>query len=190
MTVGNEITVRISCKKSDFLCFIKDKGFKATRTFILHDYYYFPSDLDFKSFSIRDIVRQAVLVRDIQGESYKPLLTFKKKEINDKGEILNQKSYNCPISDIGAARQFLEAIGYKYGFEIFENGTVFSDGKAEFELKDIKELGLLIEVETDSNFSSMDMLKKLLDDYEFPYDHSNYFVKKAEIFTERMLNKK
>lgn len=177
---NNEITVRINGGFDEVIEILKDKGFKISDKFSLEDSYFIPKDIDINKMTVRQILEKAVIVRDV-GRC--KVLVFKKKEIDEKGNILSQKKVECDILNIEDGKRFLEAIGYKEIMEIAEDDIAYSKDDLGVVLKNVKNGDNLIEVETKDkeNLSTIEELKRKLLELNLPIDTSNFFVKKAEV---------
>ena len=133
-----------------------------------------------------------MLVRDITDKMTKErpkLITFKIKNFDESGKILNQESVNCKIYDIEDAKKLLKAIGYKEIMNIIEDDVVYEKEGFEIAVKDIKNGDKLIEIETTDN-EELDTIEKLIkkvNELEIPIYTDNYFVKKAEVELEKII---
>lgn len=189
---NNEITLKIKCELNEFYEIMKKKGFKVIDKFRLDDTYFIPKDLKLNKTNIRYILSKAVLVRDITDEMTKErpkLITFKIKNFDESGKILNQESVNCKIYDIEDAKKLLKAIGYKEIMNIIEDDVVYEKEGFEIAVKDIKDGDNLIEIETTDN-EELDTIEKLIkkvNELEIPVHTDNYFVKKAEVELEKII---
>ena len=189
---NNEITLKIKCELNEFYEIMKKKGFKVINKFRLDDTYFIPKDLKLNKTNIRYILSKAVLVRDITDEisdEKTKLITFKIKEFDENGKILNQESVNCKIYDIEDAKKLLKAIGYKEIMNIIEDDVVYEKEGFEIAVKDIKNGDNLIEIETTDN-DELDTIEKLIkkvNELEIPIYTDNYFVKKAEVELEKII---
>lgn len=189
---NNEITLKIKCELNEFYEIMKKKGFKVIDKFRLDDTYFIPKDLKLNKTNIRYILSKAVLVRDITDEisdEKTKLITFKIKEFDENGKILNQESVNCKIYDIEDAKKLLKAIGYKEIMNIIEDDVVYEKEGFEIAVKDIKNGDNLIEIETTDN-NELDTIEKLIkkvNELEIPIYTDNYFVKKAEVELEKII---
>ena len=194
----NEITVKLKCSISEIKEILKNRNFDIKNSYILDDTYYIPQDIDIDKFDIRDILNKAILLRDIEEHfSNKEIrkstkLTFKQKQFAMNGDILSQEKVDCGVTNKEDAKRFIEVIGYKRLMNIRENGTIFTNGELEIDVKDIINGEDLIEIEIVENNEKLNTIDKLKDEInklEIPIDTSNYFVKKAEIELEKILNK-
>ena len=189
---NNEITLKIKCELNEFYEIMKKKGFKVIDKFRLDDTYFIPKDLKLNKTNIRYILSKAVLVRDITDKMTKErpkLITFKIKNFDENGKILNQESVNCKIYDIEDAKKLLKAIGYKEIMNIIEDDVVYEKEGFEIAVKDIKNGDNLIEIETTDN-DELDTIEKLIkkvNELEIPIYTDNYFVKKAEVELEKII---
>ena len=189
---NNEITLKIKCELNEFYEIMKKKGFKVIDKFRLDDTYFIPKDLKLNKTNIRYILSKAVLVRDITDEMTKErpkLITFKIKNFDESGKILNQESINCKIYDIEDAKKLLKAIGYKEIMNIIEDDVVYEKEGFEIAVKDIKNGDKLIEIETTDN-EELDTIEKIIkkvNELEIPIYTDNYFVKKAEVELEKII---
>jgi len=189
---NNEITLKIKCELNEFYEIMKKKGFKVIDKFRLDDTYFIPKDLKLNKTNIRYILSKAVLVRDITDKmtNERPkLITFKIKNFDESGKILNQESVNCKIYDIEDAKKLLKAIGYKEIMNIIEDDVVYEKEGFEIAVKDIKNGDKLIEIETTDN-DELDTIEKLIkkvNELEIPIYTDNYFVKKAEVELEKII---
>ena len=76
------------------------------------------------------------------------LITFKIKNFDEAGNILNQESINCNILEIEDAKKLLKVIGYKEIMNIKENDVVYEKDGFQLAVKNIKDGDNLIEIET------------------------------------------
>ena len=183
---NNEITVKVNTSINEMEEILKSKGFKLSDKFTCEDYYFIPKNLDNKKMAVREILKKAIIVRQVRNDK---VLVFKKKEIDENGDILKQEKFECNILDIKEAKEFLEVIGYRNIMNIFEEDICYSKNGLELLLKDIKNSDILMEVETQDidGFRTIEDLKEKLLKLNLPIDISNFFVKKAEVELEKVI---
>lgn len=189
----NEITVKVECSKEELLKCLKDKGFKKVRMFSLDDYFYIPENLHIKNMTSRDIVAKAVIIRYIVSDNkISKKITYKIKEIAENGDIINQKAINCEVFDINEAKKLFESLGYYQIMNIKENDEVYSQNGFELYIKYIEKGDILIEVETeeDTEWDSIEKIKNMISQINIPIKKDEYFVKKAEIELNKILESK
>ena len=193
----NEITMKVNCGISELCKILEDKGFKVVDRFTMNDIFMIPNTLKskIKELTSREILKDAILIRDIENqfkENRNKKITFKKKEFNKNGDILNQESINCDIFNIDEAVNFFQAINYYKIMNIIESDIVYGKEDFEIAIKDIKNGENLIEVETVSNNENIDTIEKLktqIINLQIPVDTSNVFVKKAEIELDKIIKR-
>ena len=190
--MSNEITVKIKCEINEFYKIVEEKGFKIVDKFSMDDTYFIPATLDTEKMETREILSKAILVRDIRRkmpERIVKTITYKIKNFDENGNILNQESINCDIVETEDAKKLLEAIGYKEIMNIKEEDVVYEKGGFQLAIKDINNGDNLIEIETEEN-EELDTIEKLIrkvNEIEIPIYTDNYFVKKAEIELNKIL---
>ena len=143
--------------------------------------------------STRNILSKAVLVRDIirkTSNKRTKLITYKIKNIDENGNILNQESINCKILDIEDAKKLLKAIGYEEIMNIKEEDIVYEKDGFELAIKNINNGDKLIEIEETEEINTIEKLIQKVNEIGIPIYTDNYFVKKAEIELDKILNKK
>lgn len=128
MKESNEITVKIKCELKNFYKIVKEKGLKIVDKFSMDDTYFIPKTLNLDKMKTREILSKAVLVRDIRGnmsDRVTKKITFKIKNFDEYGNILNQGAVNCDILETEDAKKLLKAIGYKEIMDIKEDDVVY-----------------------------------------------------------------
>lgn len=102
----NEITVKINCSIEEIKELLEDKGFKIINKYLVDDTYYIAKDVKIDKASIKTILSDYILIRDIQQydkeliNSHKIVkITYKHKNIAPNGEIVNQEKYDCEIEN-------------------------------------------------------------------------------------------
>ena len=183
---NNEITVKVNTSINEMEEILKNKGFKLSDKFTCEDYYFIPKNIDIKKETVREILQKAIIVRQVKNDK---VLVFKKKEIDENGNILKQEKFECNILDIKETKEFLEAIGYKNIMNILEEDICYSKNGLELLLKDIKNSNILMEIETQDidGFRTIEDLKEKLLKLNLPIDMNNFFVKKAEMELEKVI---
>jgi hypothetical protein len=177
----NEITIRILCSKEELIKHLEEKGLKKGRIFRLDDHYLIPKTLNIEELTVREILSKAVIIRNIDNDGKKVnKITFKKKNINEKGEIVSQTATSCEVIDYTEGIKLFEELGYYEIMNIIEDDIIYYNDNIELAIKDIENGDLLIETETNKNITTIEELKKIIEKLEIPFEKDNYFVKKAE----------
>ena len=191
---SNEITVKIKGNLKEFYKIIESKNFKIIDEFSMNDSYFIPEKLKLSEMSTREIFSNAILIRDIRdkisGEIVKKI-TFKIKQFDEDGNIVNQSAINCNVYEVEEAKKLFEAIRYKQIMNIYEEDIVYEKDGFQLAIKDIKNGEKLIEVETEKSeeLNTIDKLIKKINEINIPIYTDNYFVKKAEIELDKILGR-
>lgn len=193
----NEITVKINCSIEEIKELLEDKGFKIINKYLVDDTYYIAKDVKIDKASIKTILSDYILIRDIQQYDKELInrhkivkITYKHKNIAPNGEIVNQEKYDCEIENILDGHTLLTAIGYKRLMNIKEKAIEYSNNDITLIVKDVENSEKLIELEIDDknpSLNTIDKLKQKINELNIPIDKSNFFVKKAEIELKKVL---
>lgn len=190
-TQRNEITVKINATMEKIYKIIKEKEYEEIDKFLLDDTYFIPENLDIEKISTREILAKALIIRCIKrDEKIIKQITFKIKNIDPKGNILNQKSINCEIESIEDAKKLLQAIGYREIMNIKEKDTEYRKNGFQLAIKDIINGDKLIEIEENEKYDTIEKIIKELEKQNIPIFTDNYFVKKAEVELNKILKRK
>lgn len=186
----NEITIKITCSNDELIKRLINKGFKEGQKFSLDDYYLIPNSFNINEMTTRDILSKAIIIRYI-NDAGKIIqrITFKKKNINENGEILSQKSISCDVLDFRATINFFNEIGYYEIMNIKESDVIYYKDNIKLAIKFVENSNTLIEIETDDTYKTVDELKILVKELEIPIEKENYFVKKAENVLNEVLKR-
>ena len=191
---NNEITLKIKCDLKEFYNIMEEKHFDISDKFFLEDYYFIPENLKLKEMSVREILAKAVIVRKrtcLFTNNEKIMIVFKRKTFDEMGNILKQDSVKCYVLNNNEAFEILKAIGYKMIMNINENDIVYTKDDFNIAVKNIQNGNNLIEIETTES-EELNTIQKLIskvNEIGIPVYTDNYFVKKAEIELEKVLNK-
>ena len=192
---SNEITVKIKGSIDDLYRILEDRNYKIIDKFNMDDYYFIPECLEIEKMSTREILTKAILVRNIYDEinkKYAKIITFKIKKFDNKGNILKQEAIDCNIFNTEDAKKLLKAIGYREIMNIKEKDIVYEKDGVPLAIKDISNGDNLIEIETldRDGFRTIEELKEKIISLDIPIETNNYFVKKAEIELDKVLDRK
>lgn len=180
---NNEITVRANCSLEQLEKEIKDFGFVENNRYYFSDIFLIPNEIDILKENTRDILKKAVLLREGKGittNKNSKKIVFKKKVINENGEIISQLAEKCRIEDIQDAKNLFLAIGYKELMKTMELHIAYIKDDTLLVVKDTKNLGIILEIETSKKYNTIDKLTQLLKSMNLSVDLTNLFVKKAE----------
>ena len=191
--MSNEITVKLKCSIENFCEILQNKKFKLVEKYLLNDTYFIPKNLNISKLIPREILSNAVLLRDINDYMLNTKIckfTFKNKQINEDGIILNQENIDCDIVSIEQGQKFIKSIGYKELMNIKENDTVYEKDSLKIAIKDVINGDNLIEVETVDNNIELNTIEKIIskiNELNIPIYTNDYFIKKAVIELKKVL---
>ena len=189
---NNEITLKIKGSAADLITYLKTREYKMKEKFHLYDTYLVPNSLDLKNMTSREILAKALIIRRVEDENRKEkYITFKKKDFDDKGNILKQSAIHLGILDTKKAEELLNAIGYKTIMKATEHDVVYAKGDFGILVKDVEGQDDLIEIEASDKegLRTVEELVKKVKEEKLPVEMDNYFVKKAEIILDKVLGK-
>lgn len=179
-----ELCVKSNVSFDKLIKIMKDKGFHIQEDFQMNDIYMIKKEEEISFKNRNNILNDYLLIRETVGK--RKMLILKHKEINDKNEIVSQKSIKCSITDINKGYDFLVALNYKKMFELKDHNVLLSNGKNEIYIQNVENLGTYIEMEQknllleNNNGNTIDEMIDILNSYNLPFNKNNYFVKKSE----------
>ena len=138
--MSNEITIKIKCSIEEMFNILESKNFKFIEKYLLDDTYFIPNNLKLSNMAIREIISNAVILREVteySPENKITKITIKKKEIDSKGNIINQSKIECKIENKEVGLKLLKALGYKELMNIKENGNIYGKDGFQIAIKDI-----------------------------------------------------
>ena len=192
MKLEKEITVKVNCDYKTLDAKLTSKGFVIKEEYEVNDDYLIDSKLNLKKMSNLEILSKCILIRDIVEIEKELLYKYKKYDAN--GNILKQGKVKCPVLDTKKALEFMNMIGYKSLFNIYDKCIVYCSNKTELIVQLVNNKYIFIEMEDEPQYISKkyedikDMISEL-EEYDLPYEKGNYFVKKAEIILDEDVNK-
>lgn len=185
-----ELCVRANVSFDKLIEILQDKGFSIQEDFQMNDIYMVKSEEDISFDNKDNLLNNYLLIRETVGK--KIMLVLKHKEVNAKKEIVKQSSIKCPITDVKMGYDFIKALNYKKIFEIKDHNVLLTNGKNEIYIQDVENLGVYIEMEQknllldNNNGNTINEMIDNLNNYNLPFDHSNYFVKKSEDMLKKL----
>lgn len=186
--LDNEITVKVLCSKKELIQILENTGCKYDTSFRLDDTYYI---LNFDpSIDSRELLKNAIIERIITDDkSIHKELVYKIKNINSDGTILSQEKYTLKIVNEKEVKDFLNALGYSKTIRLIEDDLIYKYDGVGIVVKDVLDMGLLIEIETRENtdYDTIEKLKELVDYLEIPIMKNEYFIKKAELALSKII---
>ena len=186
----NEITVKANCSLDRLKSFLLNNGFKELENYYFTDIFLIPAAINIYEENTRDILKKAILLREANGittNRNSKKMVFKKKEINEIGEIVSQTAIKCSIDSVEEAKKIFYAVGFKELMKINELHISFI--KDNFKIivkKNIDNNYVLIEAETNMHYKTIKELQNKIKEIKDYIDLNDFFVKKAEIELQRI----
>lgn len=192
MKYEKEITVEIDVKLDELKSILKTLGFKIIEEYDLNDIYMInKNDRSYNNYS--ELLKRCILIRNvIEDEKNIKILTYKYKEYNNNKDIIKQGKINCYIDSIENAQKLFEALNFEKLITINDHMLVYSNGIDEFTVQDVNNKHIYLEIEDKCShigkcYKTIDEMKNIIKKYNIPIKEENYFVKKAEIELEEIL---
>lgn len=189
---NNEITVRAKCTYEQLDRELRNNGFEKINEYNFSDIFLIPNTINIYKETNRRVLEKAILLREATGittNKNSKKITFKKKIINDNGEIIKQSAIKCNIDNIEDAKQIFLAIGYKELMKIKEIHIIYQKSDIKFIVKRILNGSVLIEFETNPKYAKVEQLIDIMKNLNLSVDLSNFFVKKAEEELQKIKDK-
>ena len=185
MKLENEITVEILETKENVINSISNNGFKLLNEYNINDIYLVKKEFE-NCQTYNELLNNSILIRDISEKpNPRKLITYKQKQIDNNGNIINQINADVEINNIDDAYNMLKLIGYIDLMKISDHISVYKkDNGDEFALQFVNNR-IYIEIEekcehTGKRYQSLDYMKSIIKDLNLPIKDENYYAKKAE----------
>ena len=191
MKYDDEITVEITCAFEELESLLNKYKFNVKQEYDINDIYMINADCKEKDY--KKILNNCLLIRNIITDTRnKKYITYKYKEYNDKDEIIKQGKADCEVESIDNAKSLLEQINYKKLIEIKDYLIIYANDEDEFAIQLVNNKHIYLEIEKECEFSNkkykdIESMKNVISKYEIPIKNKNYFVKKAEVEMEEVL---
>ena len=185
MKLENELTVELLETKENIIKAICNNGFKLEKEYDINDIYLVKQEFEnCKNYNL--LLNNSILIRDIsEYPNARKLITYKQKNIDDNGNILNQINANVEIKNIDDAYNMLKLIGYIDLMKIRDHISIYQkDNGDEIALQFVNDR-IYIEIEekcehTGKKYESLDYMKSIITSLNLPIKNENYYAKKAE----------
>lgn len=190
MIIEQEITVLVTSSYQELHHKLTEYDFEIKEDYFIDDYYMIDKSINLMEYDKLEILKKCILVRDIIG--VEKTLLYKYKEYDSNGNILKQGKVKCPIDEVNKAIHFMEAINYRELFHIKDHCITYTNDDSELTVQIINDGYIFIEMEDrsrfiDRDYKNIEEMKEDLEQYDLPYQKDNYFVKKALIMLEKVI---
>lgn len=143
-----EVTVEVKEKLESALEKLLNQGFQIVEKFELHDWYFSTyNKKEVKSINYEDLMNASILLRSVVSDNPCNLLIFKKKDIDNNGNVIGEDKNEIEISDIKTAIEIFSNQGQYNWCHMINKSLVLKRGIMSFCLQIIAGLGIFIEYE-------------------------------------------
>ena len=180
----NKITVKLKWTLNETKVSFVNKGIALNESLIFKDIYLIKEDVDVLKTSNLQILAQALIIRECNGEEQKKELIYIDKKFDKSGNVIENSKYICPLVDIDKTYYLLTKVGFKECFRYEQECLTYSNNGQNILIEYVPELGLFAKLE--GNNKSVDELIKDLNELSIPYYENDYFVKKASLMIDQI----
>lgn len=155
-----EITVQIFNNYQEIHDILVNQGFENVKTYQLNDCYY-SSKSNVKDLSYIDLMNSSFLVRNIVDNEQKVQLCYKKKELDEFGNVIMEEKVTSKIDNLNNALEIFELAGLIPYCKVENTSYVYKRENIEFVVQIIKDLGIFIEFEENEDMINMTPQEKI-----------------------------
>ena len=141
-----EITVQIFDDYNTIDKTLTDLGFKMVENYQLNDWY-FTKLASVANLSYIDLMNNSFLIRQVIDNNPKIQLCYKKKELDNFGNVIMEEKIKTELTDLEKAINIFKMSGLNNYCLVQNNSYVYQKGNTEFVVQIIKDLGIFIEYE-------------------------------------------
>lgn len=110
--------------------------------------------------NIQNILKKSVLLRSLKLDNKEiKKITYKNKEIDEKGDVISEQKINLDCNDLEKAKELFEHLEFKELIRVKYKVVVYSKDKVEYAFQDVENLGTLIEYENVEDFEGKSLEK-------------------------------
>lgn len=148
-----EITVKVKDRFEDAIKIIESEGFVKIRESHIKDVYLSQHVKMLKN-NIENVLNKSVLLRYLKTDDreYKTI-TYKHK-VYDKDQLIAEEKINLACEDLDKAEKLFKALGFENLITVEYDCPVYAKDGLELAFQKVKNLGLLLEVESKLDFTN------------------------------------
>ena len=156
---GMEITVQVFNSFDEIKTILENQGFKMVETFQLNDWYFSKID-NIESLKYIDIINNSFLVRQILTDCEKIELCYKKKEVDEFGNVIAEEKIKSSVNSLQRTIDIFVASGLNNYCVVKNSSYVYKKDKICFTIQLIENLGIFLEYEEDDSMINIDEKQK------------------------------
>lgn len=148
-----EITVKVKDRFEDAIKIIESEGFVKIRESHIKDVY-LSQHIKMLKNNIENVLNKSVLLRYLKTDDreYKTI-TYKHK-VYDKDQLIAEEKINLACKDLDKAEKLFKALGFENLITVEYDCPVYAKDGLELAFQKVKNLGLLLEVESKLDFTN------------------------------------
>ena len=148
-----EITTRVLETLNSITQKLEKQGFQIIRKSRVEDEYLTQYQGDFEQKHILEMLSSSVLLRylDVNGKITKKI-TYKQKTYQNE-IVMTEEKINVNCDDLDMAKKLFLALHFRPLVKVGYDVIVFSNQKIELAFQNVENLGLLVEFESEKDFS-------------------------------------
>lgn len=154
-----EITVQVFNPFEEINDILLNKGFKLLENYQLNDWYFSRLE-NVKEMPYLNLLNNSFLVRQILTDKEKIKLCYKQKELDEKGNVINEEKTNASVSSLSDALEIFNKAGLNNYCVVKNNSYVYKKDEIYFLVQVIENLGIFIEYEEDESMKDMNEKQK------------------------------
>lgn len=141
-----------------------DLGYKKIESILLEDNYYTSiAKTKVMSTEYSDLMKKTVIVRHLIFPSGKRVLKvcYKDKNLDGEGNVISEQKTEAHINDMQNMMRILANLGFSNWCYCFSQNNLYEKDGKQLLLQNVKNLGLLLEVEAFEDMEGMTADKKI-----------------------------
>ena len=175
-----EITTRVLETLNSVTQKLAKQGFQIIRKSRVEDEYLTQYQGDFEQKHILEMLSSSVLLRylDVNGKITKKI-TYKQKTYQNE-IVMTEEKINVNCDDLDMAKKLFLALHFRPLVKVCYDVIVFSNKKIELAFQNVENLGLLVEYESEKDFSDSTEEEILLEKQQMLKEIKNLNIQTTE----------
>ena len=175
-----EITTRVLETLNSITQKLAKQGFQIIRKSRVEDEYLTQYQGDFEQKHILEMLSSSVLLRylDVNGKITKKI-TYKQKTYQNE-IVMTEEKINVNCDDLDMAKKLFLALHFRPLVKVCYDVIVFSNKKIELAFQNVENLGLLVEYESEKDFSDSTEDEILLEKQQMLKEIKNLNIQTTE----------
>ena len=175
-----EITTRVLETLNSITQKLEKQGFQIIRKSRVEDEYLTQYQGDFEQKHILEMLSSSVLLRylDVNGKITKKI-TYKQKTYQNE-IVMTEEKINVNCDDLDMAKKLFLALHFRPLVKVCYDVIVFSNKKIELAFQNVENLGLLVEYESEKDFSDSTEEEILLEKQQMLKEIKNLNIQTTE----------